>query len=169
MERTLKEKQGAVGEQCFSVADEVMSQGITCCLERGAESRRHTTCGSSQAHRSETQRAADTQMPSSLGTPRAGLNVRGHLLGVVSRGAPALDSLEIYQNSEAGAPCSGILIVCVCVASTYFFLVKKEVVILTSSPDGSDVGGQWTLLRNFTSRTYRMLKIKQSKKEPIKC
>ena len=59
---------------------------------------------------------------------------------------------------------------CVCVCCKYiFFLVKKEVVILTSSPDGPDVGGQWTLLRNFTSRTFRMLKIKQGKKEPIKC
>lgn len=55
MERTLKQKQGAVGEQYFSVADEVMSLGIICCLEPGAESRRHTTCRSSQAHRSEMQ------------------------------------------------------------------------------------------------------------------
>lgn len=59
---------------------------------------------------------------------------------------------------------------CVCVCCKYiFFFGEERGCHLTSSPDGSDVGGQWTLLRNFTSRTYRMLKIKQSKKEPIKC
>lgn len=41
MEKTLKEKQGAVGEEYFSLADKVMSLGIICCLEHGVESRPH--------------------------------------------------------------------------------------------------------------------------------
>lgn len=74
---------------------------------------------------------------------------------------PALNSLEIYQYSEAwGSMLQGFWF-CVCVLQVCMFLVEKEAVILTSSPDGSDVGGQWTRLRDFTSRTYRMLQIQQ--------
>lgn len=55
MERTLKEKQGAVAKQYFSVADGGNVFGtLICCLEPGA-GRCHTTCRSSQAHAPEMQ------------------------------------------------------------------------------------------------------------------
>ena len=70
-------------------------------------------------------------MLSSPGTPSTGLNiVMGSYFRCCEQGFSNFkwkNSLEIYQNSEAGAPGAGILIVCVCVSvclcvsSTYFF------------------------------------------------
>lgn len=125
-------------------------------------------------------------MLSSPGTPSTGLNiVMGSYFRCCEQGLSNFkwkNSQKTYQNSEAGAPGAGILTVCVCECVClcvfqvhFFFLVGRQVVILRISPGDSEVGGQWTLLRNFTSRTCKMLKIKQTtttkqnQKEPIKC
>ena len=157
MERTLKEKQGAVGEQYFSVADEVMSLGIICCLEHGAESRRHTTCRSSQAHRSEMQGLRGHPDAVFSRNPQGWLEGQGSHFRCGEQGCSSFKQpgdLSIFRGWGSMLRDSDS----VCVCSKYVcFLVEKEAVILTSSPDGSDVGGQWTRLRDFTSRTYRML------------
>lgn len=124
MERTLKEKQGAVGEEHFSLADEVMSLGKICCLEHGVESRHHITCWRSRAHRSETQGCCGHSDAVFSRNPQRWLKCQGSHFRCGEQGCSSFkqkNSLEIYHNSEAGAPCSGILILCVCIPSTYFF------------------------------------------------